>query len=297
MWDNFFQNFGNVLTKYHMQLLSGLGNTLIIAFAAFLIGIVLGTLIAVVKVAPKYNNWFLRVLDKVCDVYVTVIRGTPIVVQLLLMYFGLLAQSALTQTESGTLFIAIIVFGLNSGAYQSEYIRGAIMSIDKGQLEAGRALGLGYGTSMARIVIPQAVKNLVPTMGNELITLLKDTSVAGYITVIDLTFAVQRIVARNYLALVDYIILAVIYLVIVLIGAWMQGMYFYNALSVALSHFCGNKHSRYVQNPFLHNIKDSDEAENLTESQKEKYVDQLFAQLMVMQSNFNNTHKKNDDAG
>lgn len=217
MWDNFFQNFGNVLTKYHMQLLSGLGNTLIIAFAAFLIGIVLGTLIAVVKVAPKYNNWFLRVLDKVCDVYVTVIRGTPIVVQLLLMYFGLLAQSALTQTESGTLFIAIIVFGLNSGAYQSEYIRGAIMSIDKGQLEAGRALGLGYGTSMARIVIPQAVKNLVPTMGNELITLLKDTSVAGYITVIDLTFAVQRIVARNYLALVDYIILAIIYLVIVLI--------------------------------------------------------------------------------
>lgn len=91
------------------------------------------------------------------------------------------------------------------------------MSIDKGQLEAGRALGLSYGTSMFKIVIPQAVKNLVPTMGNELITLLKDTSVAGYITVIDVTFAVQRIVARNYLALVDYIILAVIYLIIVLI--------------------------------------------------------------------------------
>lgn len=217
MWDNFFQNFGNVLSKYYMQLLSGLGNTLIIAFAAFLIGIVLGTLIAIIKVAPKYNNWPLRVVDKICDIYVTIVRGTPVVVQLLLMYFGLLAQSALTQTEGGTLFIAIVVFGLNSGAYQSEYIRGALMSIDKGQLEAGRALGLGYNTSMLRIVIPQAVKNLVPTMGNELITLLKDTSVAGYITVIDLTFAVQRIVARNYLALVDYIILAVIYLVIVLI--------------------------------------------------------------------------------
>lgn len=217
MWDNFFQNFGSVLSKYYMQLLSGLGNTLIIAFAAFLIGVVLGTLIAIVKVAPKYNNWFLKILDKVCDIYVTIVRGTPLVVQLLLMYFGLLAQSALTQTQSGTLLIAIIVFGLNSGAYQSEYIRGALMSIDKGQLEAGRALGLSYGTSMFKIVIPQAVKNLVPTMGNELITLLKDTSVAGYITVIDVTFAVQRIVARNYLALVDYIILAVIYLVIVLI--------------------------------------------------------------------------------
>lgn len=217
MWDNFFENFVNVLTKYHMQLLSGLGNTLIIAVSAFVIGILLGTLIAVIKVVPKYNNWFLVVLDKICDVYVTIIRGTPIVVQLLLMYFGLLAQSALTKTEEGTLLIAVIVFGLNSGAYQSEYIRAALLSIDKGQLEAGRALGLSYKTSMVRIVIPQAVKNIVPTMGNELITLLKDTSVAGYITVIDVTFAVQRIVARNYMALVDYMILAVIYLVLVLI--------------------------------------------------------------------------------
>ncbi len=217
MWDNFFENFASVLTKYHMQLLSGLANTLIIAVSAFVIGIFLGTLIGVIKVVPKYNNWFLIVLDKICDVYVTIIRGTPIVVQLLLMYFGLLAQSALTRSEDGTLFIAIIVFGLNSGAYQSEYIRAALMSIDKGQLEAGRALGLSYRTSMIRIIIPQAVKNIVPTMGNELITLLKDTSVAGYITVIDVTFAVQRIVARNYLALVDYVILAVIYLVLVLL--------------------------------------------------------------------------------
>ena len=217
MWDNFFENFASVFAKYNMQLLSGLGNTLIIAFSAFLIGIVLGTLIAVVKVVPKYSNWFLKILEKICDIYVTIIRGTPIVVQLLLMYFGLLAQSALTQSESGTLLIAVIVFGLNSGAYQSEYIRAALQSVDKGQLEAGRALGLSYSTSMFRVVIPQAAKNIVPTMGNELITLLKDTSVAGYITVIDVTFAVQRIVARNYMALVDYIILAVIYLVLVLI--------------------------------------------------------------------------------
>ena len=217
MWDNFFENFASVFAKFHMQLLSGLGNTLIIAIAAFFIGIVLGTLIAVVKVVPKYSNWLLKILEKICDVYVTVIRGTPIVVQLLLMYFGLLAQSALTQTESGSLFIAIIVFGLNSGAYQSEYIRAALQSVDKGQLEAGRALGLSYSTSMLRVVIPQAAKNIVPTMGNELITLLKDTSVAGYITVIDVTFAVQRIVARNYMALVDYMILAVIYLALVLI--------------------------------------------------------------------------------
>lgn len=217
MWDNFFQNFWSVLTKFHMQLLSGLGNTLIIALSAFLIGVLLGTLIAVIKVTPKYNNWFLKILDKICDVYVMVVRGTPVVVQLLLMYFGLLAQSALTHSVSGTLFIAILVFGLNSAAYQSEYIRASILSIDKGQMEAGRALGMSYTSTMLRVVIPQAAKNVVPTMGNELITLLKDTSVAGYITVIDVTFAVQRIVARNYMALVDYMILAVIYLIVVLI--------------------------------------------------------------------------------
>ncbi|MDE5601200.1 MAG: amino acid ABC transporter permease [Clostridia bacterium] len=217
MWDNFFEKFWSVLTKFHMQLLSGLGNTLIIAFSAFAIGIVLGTVIAIIKVKPKYNNWFLKIVDKLCDVYVTVVRGTPIVVQLLLMYFGLLAQSALTRSNEGTLFIAILVFGLNSAAYQSEFIRAAIMSIDKGQMKAGRALGLSYNTTMLRVVIPQAAKNVVPTMGNEIITLLKDTSVAGYITVIDVTLAVQRIVARNYMTLVDYMILAVIYLIIVLI--------------------------------------------------------------------------------
>ena len=217
MWDNFFEKFWSVLTKYHMQLLSGLKTTLIIAFSAFAIGIVLGTLIAIVKVKPKYRNWPLKILEKICDVYVTVVRGTPIVVQLLLMYFGLLAGSMLTNSEQGTMFIAILVFGLNSAAYQSEFIRGALLSVDKGQLEAGRALGLSYNTSMIRIVIPQAVKSVVPTMGNELITLLKDTSVAGYIAVIDITFAVQRIVARNYMALVDYMILAIIYLIIVLI--------------------------------------------------------------------------------
>lgn len=217
MWDNFFQNFGNVVSKYYPQLLSGLGNTLIIALSAFAIGLVLGTIVAIVKVVPKYNNILLKILDKICDLYVTVVRGTPIVVQLLLVYFGLFAGAAITRSEQGTLFIAIIVFGLNSGAYQSEYIRAAILSINKGQLEAGRALGLSYPTAMGRIVIPQAARNIVPTMGNELITLLKDTSVAGYITVIDVTFAVQRIVARNYMALVDYMILAAIYLVIVLI--------------------------------------------------------------------------------
>lgn len=205
------------MTKYYTQLLSGLENTLIIAISAFLIGVVLGTLIAIVKVVPKNNNILLKIVDRICDVYVAVVRGTPIVVQLLLMYFGLLAQSALTQSTSGTLFIAVLVFGLNSAAYQSEYIRGALQSIDKGQLEAGRAVGLSYPTTMCRVVIPQAIKNVVPTMGNELITLLKDTSVAGYIAVIDVTFAVQRIVARNYMALVDYMILAVIYLIIVLI--------------------------------------------------------------------------------
>ena len=104
MWDNFFEKFGSVVSKYYMQLLSGLKTTLIIAFSAFAIGVVLGTIIAIVKVTPKYRNWFLKILEKIFDVYVTVVRGTPVVVQLLLMYFGLLAGSMLTSTESGTSF-------------------------------------------------------------------------------------------------------------------------------------------------------------------------------------------------
>ena len=204
----FIKDIIYIITNYSSSLLNGLKNTLIIALLAFVIGLVLGSLIAICRIGSKKENVFLKILDKICAVYVTVIRGTPVVVQLLLMYFGVLALSNL-----GALSIAIIVFGLNSSAYMSEIIRSGILSVDKGQ--AGRTLGLSYSKTMKSIVFPQAIKNAIPTILNELIALLKETSVAGYITVIDLTMAVQRIVANEYEALVPYTVLAIIYLIIV----------------------------------------------------------------------------------
>lgn len=199
-----------IISEYSVSLLNGLKNTIIIALIAFLIGLVLGCLIAIVRIVPKKDNLVLKILDKVCGIYVTIIRGTPVVVQLLLMYFGILAS-----TNLNALTIAIMVFGLNSSAYMSEIIRSGILSVDKGQMEAGRTLGLSYFKTMKSIVLPQAIKNTVPTILNELIALLKETSVAGYITVIDVTMAVQRIVSNEYEALAPYIVLAIIYLVIV----------------------------------------------------------------------------------
>ncbi len=226
MFENFFPKMGTLISKYGNYLLSGLGNTLIIAFCAFIIGIVIGTIIAAVKVMPKKYmrnkplKYFLVMLEKIGDVYVTIVRGTPIVVQLLLMYFAILAKTGIP-----ALYIAILVFGLNSGAYMSEIIRAGIQSVDKGQMEAGRTLGMSYFGTMVRIVLPQAIKNIIPTMMNEFIALLKETSVAGYITVIDVTMATQRIVAKEYQALVPYILLAIIYLIIVLIFTSLLKLY------------------------------------------------------------------------
>lgn len=209
---------GDLVSKYGKYLLSGLTNTLIIALCAFVIGLVIGVIIAAFKVVPKKYmknkplKYLLLLFEKIGDVYVTIIRGTPIVVQLLLMYFAILAKTGIP-----ALYIAILVFGLNSGAYMSEIIRAGIQSVDRGQMEAGRTLGMSYFTTMIKIVLPQAIKNIIPTMMNEFIALLKETSVAGYITVIDVTMATQRIVAREYQALVPYILLAMIYLIIVLI--------------------------------------------------------------------------------
>lgn len=199
-----------IITQYLPSLLNGLKNTIIIALFAFFIGLVLGCLIAIVRIVPKKDNLVLNLIDKICGIYVTIIRGTPVVVQLLLMYFGVLAS-----TNLNALTVAIIVFGLNSSAYMSEIIRAGILSVDKGQMEAGRTLGLSYFKTMKSIVLPQAIKNTVPTILNELIALLKETSVAGYITVIDVTMAVQRIVSNEYEALAPYIVLAIIYLIVV----------------------------------------------------------------------------------
>ena len=192
----------------------GLLNTVLIAVCGLLIGIVVGTLIAMIKVAPKYKR-VVRVLDKICSVYVAIFRGTPMVVQLLITYYVLLPAIGAKGVEA--INVGIVVFGLNSGAYVSEIMRGGINSVDRGQLDAGRALGLTYGTSMIKIVIPQAVKNILPTLGNEFITLIKETSVVSFITVYDLYTVMRAIGNKNYEFMMPYLFMAVVYIVLVLL--------------------------------------------------------------------------------
>lgn len=194
------------------RIAEGLGNTMIIALGALCIGVVLGTFLAVARVIPK-SNFIVKALSGAATAYVTFFRGTPIVVQLLLMYYGIFATSGIP-----ALVIAVAVFGMNSGAYVSEIIRSGIQSVDFGQTEAGLSLGLPYSTVMAKIVLPQAIKNILPALGNELITLIKDTSVAGFITVFDVTRATRVIITNTYDALIPYIFLALVYLVIVMIA-------------------------------------------------------------------------------
>ena len=161
-----FQVFLDALQKEYFQqlLLTGLKNTLLIAVIGLVIGIILGTIIAIVKVAPKYK-WYMRVLNVICNIYVEFFRGTPMTVQLLLAYYVIVPLIGLKGVEA--LNVGIIVFGLNSAAYVSEIMRGGINSVDPGQLIAGRALGLSYPITMIKIVIPQAIKNILPTLGVE----------------------------------------------------------------------------------------------------------------------------------
>ena len=206
-WDAFVEDF--VTYKGYEMVLNGLKNTLIIALAGLAIGVLIGTLIAVIKVVPS-NGKVMMALGKLCDVYVALFRGIPMVVQLLLVYYvifpGLPNMAA-----------AILAFGLNSGAYVSEIMRGGILSVDPGQLEAGRSLGMSYSRSMWNVVLPQSLKNILPTMGNELIALVKETSVVSFIAVVDLTRAFRSIASANYEYIVPYCMLALFYLVIVLI--------------------------------------------------------------------------------
>ncbi len=191
------------------SVLEGLGNTLLITLGAFIIGILLGTIVAVVKLSPSKNP-IIVFLRWVSNAYVALFRGTPIVVQLLLIYFALLLPLRMPKV-----LVAIIIFGLNSGAYVSEIMRAGILSIDKGQMEAGRSLGLNYNTSMIKIIVPQAVKNMIPTLSNELVSLTKETSVAGYVAVMDLTLVIQRIAGKTYDYFVAYAVLAIIYFLLV----------------------------------------------------------------------------------
>lgn len=191
----------------------GLVNTLLIAVIGLIIGMLLGTLIAAVKVMPKYKR-LPRILDKICSVYVGFFRGTPLVVQLLIAYYVLWPLFNISISSLNT---SIIVFGLNSAAYVSEIMRGGIQSVDVGQTEGGRAMGLSYGATMMKIVIPQAIKNILPTLGNEFIALIKDTSVVSFVAATDLYKTFTEIGNVRYEYFVPYLAMAVMYMVLVLI--------------------------------------------------------------------------------
>lgn len=204
------------------SLVSGLGYTLLITFFSVIIGTVIGILIAAVRSTYDKNReayekrggltyFLMRFLNGVCNVYLTVIRGTPVVVQLLIFFYVVF-----TSVENG-LIVAILAFGLNSGAYVAEIFRGGIMAIDNGQFEAGRSLGFNYFQTMIHIVIPQVVKNVLPTLCNEFIVLLKETSVAGYVGIVDLTKAGDIIRGRTFSAFLPLIAVALIYLVVVIV--------------------------------------------------------------------------------
>ncbi len=197
----------------YVRVLEGLKNTLVIAIVGLIIGIVIGTVIATIRVIPKYKT-LPKLLNGFCSFYVGLFRGTPIVVQLLVFYYVLLPIMGL---RISGLDVSILVFGMNSGAYISEIMRSGILSVDVGQMEAGRAVGLGYWTTMLRIVIPQAVKNILPTLGNEFIALIKETSVVSFVGTADLYMAFNLIGTNSYEFMVPYLVMALIYILLVLI--------------------------------------------------------------------------------
>ncbi|MBQ4317331.1 MAG: amino acid ABC transporter permease [Clostridia bacterium] len=190
-------------------LLEGFLNTLIITFGALIIGVIIGTIIAVAKYFSEGNKK-LRFVNWICDLYTTVIRGIPVTV-LLLVFFYIILVAADGVT------VAIIAFGINSGAYMAELIRSGINAVDKGQMEAARSLGMSKAQAMKKIIFPQAIKNILPAIGNECIALLKETSVAGYVAIVDLTRAATNIRNKTFDAVNPIIMLALVYLVLVII--------------------------------------------------------------------------------
>ena len=190
-----------------LMLVDGFKNTILISIGALIMGIVLGVLVAVLKYFGQENE-DLGFLRKLCDAYTTTIRGIPVVVLLLIFYFVILKSA-------DGLVVAIIAFGINSSAYVAEVVRSGILAVDGGQMEAGRSLGLSSGQTMWRIILPQAIKNILPAIGNEMIALLKETSVAGYVAVVDLTRAGNLIRNNTYDAFNPLMAVALIYLVFV----------------------------------------------------------------------------------
>lgn len=209
-----------------LWLVDGLKATLQIAFFAVILGIVIGVFVAVIRSSWDQNGkkmrggskFIMRILNFIAKTYLTVIRGTPVVVQLMIMYYVIFASS------TNAILIATMAFGINSGAYVAEIFRSGIMSVDKGQFEAGRSLGFNYIQTMWYIIIPQALKNVLPALANEFITLLKETSVAGYVTITDLTRAGDLIRGRTFSAFMPLIAVALIYLTMVVILTWLVGI-------------------------------------------------------------------------
>lgn len=197
-----------IVDDRYMYFLNGLQNTIITALAATLMGIIIGVIIAIIKVLHKKTGK-LKFLNWIFELYTTVIRGTPVVLQLLISYNLIFVFS------NNAVMIGIIAFGINSGAYVSEIIRAGIMAVDDGQTEAGRSLGLSQMQTMRLIVLPQAFKNVLPALGNEFIALLKETSVIGYLGVMDLTKAAESVISRTANVYFPYLTIAIIYLIMV----------------------------------------------------------------------------------
>ena len=217
LWANFQKCFLN--DSMWMMYLKGLRNTILISIGACLLGLFIGIVVTCVRVAPK-NNPIIKVLDKICSIYVTIIRGTPVVLQLFICYFvlfiGIRSDRLFGIPETEGVIVAIVAFGFNSGAYMSEILRGGINAVDKGQMEAGRSLGLSWIQTFIRIILPQSLKSAIPTMFNEFITLIKETSVAGYVGILDLTKIQTYITTQTMELFTPLILIAIIYLIIVL---------------------------------------------------------------------------------
>ncbi len=207
--DRFILNF--VAEDRWQYLVNGLKVTLIVAFFAALLGIVIGFVLAIIR-ATHDKEGKLNILNLIAHLYITVIRGTPVVVQLLIIYFVVFASVNVSKV-----LVAVLAFGMNSGAYVAEIFRSGIMSIDNGQFEAGRSIGMTYIQTMRHIIVPQAFKNVLPALGNEFIVLLKETSVSGYIALQDLTKGGDIIRSRTYDAFMPLFAVAIIYLFFVLI--------------------------------------------------------------------------------
>ena len=210
----------------YLYIVKGLQTTIIVTLFALLLGLLIGIIVAVIRTAHDQmaesrregiTGALLNILNAVCRLYLTVIRGTPTMVQLLLMFFVFLASS------NNKVMVAILTFGINSGAYVAEIFRSGIMSIDKGQMEAGRSLGLSYPVTMQKIILPQAIKNVLPALVNEMITLLKETSICGYIGLNELTRGGDIIRGNTFEALLPLLAVAAIYLIIVMFFTWVMG--------------------------------------------------------------------------